>query len=312
MKNKNINCPICHSTTKLKENIDKNIIKNTLIKYFDSEINENLDLINYDIYKCKVCTYEFAYPFTEGSNKFYTWITKQKKYYPYIRWEYKKVLNYINENNISSVMDIGCGDGNFLKYVKDNNSIINLFGIDTTENSIKNCKNKGLINTYCETVESFINKNSKKFEVVCLFHVLEHISKPYEFIVQLKELLEKNGKIFISTPYSPMDFEYYWFDILNKPPHHMGFWNENSYKQLAKILNMNIKIHMEPTQSFKISYLNALNLTINGNSSLKSINKFKIISNIFIAVKLLVKLYFRKKLNGERASNVILISLENK
>jgi 2-polyprenyl-3-methyl-5-hydroxy-6-metoxy-1,4-benzoquinol methylase len=309
----NTNCPICQSKSLLKEKIGVDKIKSSLETYFQSKISDDLELLDYSIFECSLCSYSFSFPLIEGSNKFYTWITNQNTYYPLSRWEYGQVLNIINERNLNSLLDVGCGDGVFLDYIKSNSKIENLFGIDTTQSSINDCQIKGLKNTFCCTTDEFINHQHVKFDLVTTFHVLEHISDPINFIGGLKKLIKQDGMIVISTPYSPMDFEYYWFDILNKPPHHMGFWNERSYRKLAEQLNMNITVAMPPNNKILPTLINSLKLLIYGPSNDNKINPFYLIlSNPLLCSKMLFKLFFRKKVNDKRASNVIMVMLKNK
>jgi hypothetical protein len=93
----------------------------------------------------------------------------------------------------------------------------------------------------------------------------------------------------------------------------MGFWNENSYRKLAEILNMDIKILMPPSGKLTGVIINALKLWVYGPSELTKINPYYLlISNPFKFAKLFVKLFFRSKVNGKRASNVITVMLTNK
>lgn len=308
-----INCPICNSATKLKEKISKEKIKDNLEYYFQTTINEEIGLIDYDILKCSNCSYYFSYPFKEGTNKFYNWITHQNTYYPSTRWEYGQVLNLIKHTKINDLLDVGCGDGEFLNFVKQNSELNNLYGIDPTKSSIDNCQKRGLDNTFCETIDEFLNSKDIKFDLVTSFHVLEHISDPINFVCGLKKLIKNDGRIIISTPYSPMDFEYFWFDILNKPPHHMGFWNEISYQKLADVLDMNIKIMMPPSARLRGSLINSLKLWVYGPGNKNNVNPyFLLISNPFKVLRVFIKLLFRNKINGERAANVITVLLTNK
>lgn len=307
-----INCPICNSISKLKKQISKEKIIKNLETYFDCSIDADLDLIDYSIFKCQKCKYTFSYPFVDGSNNFYTWITNRKKYYPTFRWEYGKVSDILLERNYKSIIDVGCGDGMYLNFLKSIKNNLTLYGLDTTKTSIENCHQIGLQNTFCETVENFKLKTNQKFDVVTLFHVLEHISNPISFVEELKGLISQNGIIAISTPYSPMDFEYYWFDILNSPPHHMGFWNERSYRQLAAKLNMNIEVIMDPNVNFKNSLINALNLSVYGTKPAKNNPYILLFSHPIKTLKITYKLLTREKVNNLRAGNVILILLSHK
>jgi SAM-dependent methyltransferase len=84
-----------------------------------------------------------------------------------------------------------------------------------------------------------------EFPVVTSFHCLEHVSQPVEFVRELLRATAPGGKLFLSTPYSPMSFESDWFDVLNHPPHHMARWNLAAYRKLAEILGVKMR-HFAP------------------------------------------------------------------
>jgi SAM-dependent methyltransferase len=38
------------------------------------------------------------------------------------------------------------------------------------------------------------------YDVVCIFHVLEHVPDPLYFLIQTKQLLKKNGQVLVEVP----------------------------------------------------------------------------------------------------------------
>lgn len=48
--------------------------------------------------------------------------------------------------------------------------------------------------------ENISDVSSMKFDIITLFHVIEHLPNPRDILTKLKGLLAENGKIFIETP----------------------------------------------------------------------------------------------------------------
>jgi len=69
------------------------------------------------------------------------------------------------------ILDFGCGDGGFLKKIKNAKSYngveLNLFNVNFIKKNIKKINIK-------ENIEKF----DKKFDVITVFHVLEYINDP--------------------------------------------------------------------------------------------------------------------------------------
>jgi len=144
------------------------------------------------------------------------------------------------------VLDVGCGKGDFLRAL-DFLPPQKKFALDLNEPAIRACREQGF-NACCGTVETAIAGGFMKpgeFPVVTSFHCLEHVSQPVEFVRELLRATAPGGKLFLSTPYSPMSLEPDWFDVLNHPPHHMARWNLTAYRKLAEILGVKMR-HFAP------------------------------------------------------------------
>jgi len=305
-----MNCPICKSDTTPIKNISRTFIKSALSKYFNTAVvpDEIIDT-DYQINSCPSCTLEFANPLTPGNDHFYNWITKQDHYYPAVRWEYSIAKSLIISDTAEKVkvIDIGCGSGDFLEIlIKDNNNII-ARGLDSTESSVQSCKDKGL-DVSCVYLEDIVKDHLNYFDFVTSFHVLEHVSDPYNFVAEMKKILKPGGSILLSTPYSPMSFETDWYDPLNHPPHHMSRWNTKSYTRLADLLNMKINfIYPETLSTFRRTCY-----TIKYKNNIK--DRLGIIKSILLKPISFINIYRhqlkREKLpNGQYAPNVVLVKL---
>ncbi|MGL9733125.1 MAG: bifunctional 2-polyprenyl-6-hydroxyphenol methylase/3-demethylubiquinol 3-O-methyltransferase UbiG [Wolbachia sp.] len=99
-----------------------------------------------------------------------------------------------------SLLDIGCGGGILSESMARVG--INVVGIDVCEENIKvaqlHTKKVGLNIEYTHTsIEEL--KNDKKYDVILLMEVLEHVDNLEFFIKKAIELLKPEGLIFIST-----------------------------------------------------------------------------------------------------------------
>ena len=96
-------------------------------------------------------------------------------------------------------MDIGCGKGNFLKQFHSAFSNWNLFGIESSKNSLKLAK-QNLINS--KFFEGFYKKNifQTKFDLIVAFNVLEHIENPKLFLENIHHDLDIDGYVCFDVP----------------------------------------------------------------------------------------------------------------
>ena len=152
------------------------------------------------------------------------------KLYQIVRkYTLKNKLNLINSFNTDgkNLLDIGCGTGDFLNIC--NRRKWNVTGIEPNKRA-RNISISKKINTL-EDIEKVENKT---FDVITLWHVLEHVTNVYEYIENIKKLLKPNGVIIVAVPnYKSYDAEYYkehWaaFDV----PRHIWHFSKLSIKKI--------------------------------------------------------------------------------
>ena len=126
-------------------------------------------------------------------------------------FQFKK---YIKNN----ILDFGCGYGRFLNYAKSFSK--NVYAFELSQHAINYIKKKY---KDINIIHSYKNINVK-FDLITLFHVLEHIPSPVNILKDLKKILSNNGTIIVEVP-SAHDF-LLKFDELNEFKD-FTFWSEH-------------------------------------------------------------------------------------
>ncbi len=140
----------------------------------------------------------------------------------------KKIINsLINKyltTKMSKILEIGIGSGLNLKWLKNYGT--KLTGVDSSTLAITAATNKILGTRLFQC--SFPDCDLKeKFDLICLFDVLEHIKEEPEAMKKLSELLTEGGKIILTVP--AYNFLFSRHDVVN---HHQRRYTKKSLKKL--------------------------------------------------------------------------------
>lgn len=137
----------------------------------------------------------------EVNKQFYRLEDRVLTYYPRemeLTKRHQKILRYIcsfHSGSIEDVLEIGSNIGFFASFVKQNG-----INIETVEINNELREFQRLV--YGIKSVSNINEISsdKKFDVIILLDVLEHVPNPINFLSTIKKHLKKNGIIFLQFP----------------------------------------------------------------------------------------------------------------
>lgn len=136
--------------------------------------------------------YSYDY-YSSGGNNFKTSIEKMLSYY-FLSRQKKMIHQFKKEGKI---LDIGCGSGNFLssfssKEWESYGVEPNPVGYDLSKEKMKNnIFNKELSD--CKFPDNY-------FDVITMWHVLEHIYDPNEELQEINRILKDDGILILSIP----------------------------------------------------------------------------------------------------------------
>lgn len=113
-------------------------------------------------------------------------------------WIFNKIQATLKIKKSGKALDIGCGNGAFLKTLGQKLSSWDLYG---TEYNKKYKKNVEKLPQVKKIFIGNLDQIKLKFNFISLIHVLEHISKPKNFLKKVKKLLCNNGILFVQIPF---------------------------------------------------------------------------------------------------------------
>lgn len=108
----------------------------------------------------------------------------------------KTILDKIHFSQEARILEIGAGTGSNLSLLSNYGEVV---ACEYDAESREVCKKSGWNVHPCELPHD-LPGNIGKFDIICLFDVLEHVKEDNESIQSLKELLRPNGKIIIACP----------------------------------------------------------------------------------------------------------------
>ena len=231
LKNTSVHKVECLNAHKIKQKYLKDFKLD--VSYLFKGLNE------VEIMKCDKTGFRFYYPLSvEGDNDFYVELYKNNKtrLYQETKWEFKRAATAIEGN--SSVLDVGCGAGNFFDELTGKNC--EFYGIDKSDYAADLLRKKRISFTN-EPIEEYAEKNEGRFDYITGFQILEHVKQPGEFIASMVKMLKKNGVLIIAVPNNePYFLKYDKYHTLNLPPHHMGLWNKESLSKMAPYFGLEL------------------------------------------------------------------------
>jgi 2-polyprenyl-3-methyl-5-hydroxy-6-metoxy-1,4-benzoquinol methylase len=155
----------------------------------------------------------------------------------------KKILPFLKSvDKKNKILELGCGPGYLLTYLKNNN-FENVLGIDTSEEQIKLAEQYG--NTVIkDDIFNFFKTKQENFSIIFALDFIEHFTKNelIELFKMLYSHLDDKGTIILRTPNADGLFPN---RIIYGDLTHLTILNENSIKQLCAITGFNDVVLIE-------------------------------------------------------------------
>jgi 2-polyprenyl-3-methyl-5-hydroxy-6-metoxy-1,4-benzoquinol methylase len=182
------------------------------------------------------------------------------------------------------ILDIGAGTGDFLLECKNQNW--DILGIEPNDKAKGIALGKGI--KFGDTIEKL---ESNSFDVITMWHVLEHVPDVEHQVAELKRLLKPSGTIIIAVPnfksYDANHYKEFW--AAYDAPRHLWHFSKTAIEKLFDKQNMNLE-DIKPMwfDSFYVSLL---------SEKYKS-GKMNFISGFFIGLISNVSGFFKKEFSS--------------
>jgi 2-polyprenyl-3-methyl-5-hydroxy-6-metoxy-1,4-benzoquinol methylase len=153
------------------------------------------------------------------------------------RWEsiYRKCVEHFGHSSLS-LFDIGFGFAQALLYFRERG--FDVSGLEPAPEAVEYARSKGL-DVHNAGIEDFDCVGDKRFDVVTLINVLEHLRDPAATLQNIKaKLLKPDGLLIIDVPNEFNDFqaiadkEYGLNQWWVCPPNHINYFSATSVKKL--------------------------------------------------------------------------------
>ena len=225
-------CPICGNTT-----FDQFLVSK------DYLVSEQ----NFAIQQCQRCSFRLTNPRPDANSigsyyKSDQYVSHNDESSGLINTTYRLVRNYtlrsklslikkLNGGHPGTILDVGCGTGAFLESCQAGGWQIT--GMEPDDDARAICAKK----LQAEIKPDLkVLTGEQLFNIITLWHVLEHIPTLNETIPQLYKLLAEQGTLLIAVPnsdsYDARTFEQYWaaYDV----PRHLHHFTPSTIEPLFK------------------------------------------------------------------------------
>lgn len=294
------NCIFCKSND--VQSIQK-IVKSDIVDLYQKELG--IDILSelsenevVEAMECATCGLIFFDPKAIGSGDFYEKLQMlEGDYYSNDRPEFAMAMKYINSQD--SVLEVGSGSAFFARKL----NVKNYVGLEYNDEAILKAKEAN-IDLVKESIEIYSLKNKEAFDVVCSFHVLEHVSNPEAFLESSINGLVKGGKLIVAVPCADSYFTKNVNHVLNMPPHHITRWKIDTLKYVAKKFNLNVlDVNVDTVENrasyFELKYAFLINRLVFSRRTI--LNKSKYYDLILKIIKKLNRKLGLYKLENNKA-----------
>ena len=194
-------CPYCKSKDSFNILYKNNHNKEEKIHFECTSHNfHNYKQWKPTLYKCKLCSLVFSEHIGVKFEDNYKVVVdfaylnqfkfKKKSFTLFL----EKIKNHLNKN--CTVLEIGAYYGVLGKLIQP--LVKEYTGLELSKHASDYSKNNSNLNIINQSIEEY-SKNNKKYDIIIMTDVIEHLDKPFELLSLIEKSLNKNGKLILST-----------------------------------------------------------------------------------------------------------------
>jgi 2-polyprenyl-3-methyl-5-hydroxy-6-metoxy-1,4-benzoquinol methylase len=136
------------------------------------------------------------------------------------RWYEKAIGPFLPKDKETKILDLGCGHGTFLYFLKKE-GYRNILGIDISPEQTDLAKKIGIYEVKCQGVLQFLKNTTEKFDIITAFDVIEHFHKDelLSFVELVSKALNSHSGVFILRTVngeSPFAGRYRYWDFTHE------------------------------------------------------------------------------------------------
>lgn len=238
-------CPACGATcARVAETVPANKLASSYrSKGIDATpyLNGHADV---SLLQCDNCQLGFFIPACAGDAGFYEQLQTQDWYYQDDKPEYGFAKDLVPPG--SAVLEIGCGKGAFHCYLPDS---VRYTGLEFNDAAVRKAQAAGL-DVIRQPIEEHV-ATGRRYDVVCSFQVLEHVTEPGRFFHDCVQALRPGGRVIIAVPAQDSFLAIAANSPLNMPPHHLTRWSDAALVHLARSEQLErVELWHEPVAPF--------------------------------------------------------------
>jgi SAM-dependent methyltransferase len=192
-------CPVCDNNQTKKLGIRGNREYNGCDKTIEPHVVTN-------VVSCKICNHIYTNPEIRGleylEDEHYSAVENylnvdQVVLQNMFKTRLSYIQKYITKDN-PTLLDIGAGKGEFVNVAAKNNFLAE--GIEPSLNFCNYATSTYNVKMYNGFLGSVGEIEGKKYDVITMHHVLEHVEEPVELLNSIRKYLNEDGLLFIEVP----------------------------------------------------------------------------------------------------------------
>jgi len=251
-------CPSCKSNKSFKILYKNNHNKNEKVNFECTSHNfQNSKKWKPTLYKCKSCCLVFSEHIgVKFQNNYKTVVDAE--YLKQLKFKIQtfnlfveKIKKYLNKD--CKVLEIGSYYGALGQLVKP--LVKEYTGLELSRHACSYSKKNLKLNTLNQSINEYSN-NNKKFDIVLMTDVIEHVDDPFNLLFLIEKKLNKNGKLILST----FNFDSFFSKIMGKNypwiiPMHKYYFSNKTLKNALENCNLDLFKIENDTRIISFEYL---------------------------------------------------------